>query len=266
MLKVPTEAVALLATLWLRGPQTAAELRSASERLHRFADVSSVEGYLEELATRPTEQGGPLVTLLARRPGSREPRWAHLLSGPLAEEAGHSPAPVEATGSGELAELREEVRRLSDEVATLKDQVQRLVAARDSGPADPVTDRRKARSLLAGGRLRPVEHRQGPPDRRPDNRPDPKERLETLMASASLAGLSGVALLRDPALNKGTAFTDVERDTLGLRGLLPPRVATQDEQEGRVLENLRKLTRAARTATCCSRRCRTATRRCSTRW
>ncbi|MGB3429890.1 MAG: NAD-dependent malic enzyme, partial [Burkholderiaceae bacterium] len=61
------------------------------------------------------------------------------------------------------------------------------------------------------------------------------------MASASLAGLSGVALLRDPALNKGTAFTDVERDKLGLRGLLPPRVASQDEQEGRVLENLRKL-------------------------
>ncbi len=61
------------------------------------------------------------------------------------------------------------------------------------------------------------------------------------MASASLAGLSGVALLRDPALNKGTAFTDVERDKLGLRGLLPPHVASQAEQVGRVLENLRKL-------------------------
>jgi hypothetical protein len=75
VLKVPSEAVALLATLWLRGPQTAAELRSASERLHRFADVSSVEGYLEELATRPAEHGGPLVTLLPRRPGMREQRW-----------------------------------------------------------------------------------------------------------------------------------------------------------------------------------------------
>ena len=135
VLKVPTEAVALLATLWLRGPQTAAELRSASERLHRFADVSSVEGYLEELAARPAEQGGPLVMLMQRRPGSREPRWAHLLSGTPAEDAAPVAAPAAANGGGELAELRDEVRRLSDEVATLKEQVQRLVAAGDSGPA-----------------------------------------------------------------------------------------------------------------------------------
>jgi hypothetical protein len=106
----------------------AAELRSAGERLHRFADVSSVEGYLEELATRPAEQGGPLVTLLPRRPGTREQRWAHLLSGPVAEETGHSPAPVEAAGLGEVAGLREEVRRLSDEVAALTELVRRLAA------------------------------------------------------------------------------------------------------------------------------------------
>jgi len=128
VLKVPSEAVALLATLWLRGPQTAAELRSASERLHRFADVSSVEGYLEELATRPAEQGGPLVTLLSRRPGTREQRWAHLLCGPVAEDPGHPPAPVEAAGMDELARLRDEVHRLSEEVAALKGLVQRLAA------------------------------------------------------------------------------------------------------------------------------------------
>jgi len=51
----------------------------------------------------------------------------------------------------------------------------------------------------------------------------------------------GIELLRDPALNKGTAFTDAERDALGLRGLLPPLVATQDEQVGRILENLRRV-------------------------
>jgi malate dehydrogenase (oxaloacetate-decarboxylating)(NADP+) len=51
----------------------------------------------------------------------------------------------------------------------------------------------------------------------------------------------GIELLRDPALNKGTAFTDAERDALGLRGLLPPLVATQEEQVGRILENLRRV-------------------------
>lgn len=51
----------------------------------------------------------------------------------------------------------------------------------------------------------------------------------------------GVDLLHNPALNKGTAFTDEERDAYGLRGLLPPIVFTQDEQKARMLENLRRL-------------------------
>jgi malate dehydrogenase (oxaloacetate-decarboxylating)(NADP+) len=51
----------------------------------------------------------------------------------------------------------------------------------------------------------------------------------------------GIALLRDPALNKGTAFSERERDVLGLRGLLPPHVSTPDEQVDRVLENFRRL-------------------------
>jgi malate dehydrogenase (oxaloacetate-decarboxylating)(NADP+) len=50
----------------------------------------------------------------------------------------------------------------------------------------------------------------------------------------------GVALLQDPALNKGTAFTEAERDTLHLRGLLPPHVSSQEQQLGRVLENFRR--------------------------
>jgi len=51
--------------------------------------------------------------------------------------------------------------------------------------------------------------------------------------------LSGVDLLHDPILNKGIAFTEQERDALGLRGLLPPRVSSQEEQISRALENLR---------------------------
>jgi len=52
----------------------------------------------------------------------------------------------------------------------------------------------------------------------------------------------GTALLHDPSLNKGTAFTEAERDALGLRGLLPPQVGTQELQVARVLENFRRLT------------------------
>src|SRR6266568_4504227 len=61
-----------------------------------------------------------------------------------------------------------------------------------------------------------------------------------VMANAPSALPKGVALLQDPALNKGTAFTEAERDTLRLRGLLPPHVATQDQQVGRLLENFRR--------------------------
>jgi malate dehydrogenase (oxaloacetate-decarboxylating)(NADP+) len=70
--------------------------------------------------------------------------------------------------------------------------------------------------------------------------------MDTPMPKRSLPPLPewfprGTALLRDPALNKGTAFSDQERDVLGLRGLLPPHVATQDEQVARVLENFERL-------------------------
>jgi len=51
---------------------------------------------------------------------------------------------------------------------------------------------------------------------------------------------SGLALLRDPLLNKGTAFTETERDALGVRGLLPPHVLSQDEQAARTLQHIRR--------------------------
>src|SRR5437868_8683430 len=83
VLQVPSQSVAILTVLMLRGPQTAGELRINGERLHSFADISAVQGFLDELAARPA---GPLVVQLARLPGARENRWAHLLSGaPKAE-------------------------------------------------------------------------------------------------------------------------------------------------------------------------------------
>ena len=69
---LPSET-ALLAVLMLRGPQTAAELRARSERLHHFASVPDVESTLERLVERE------LVQRQERRPGTREERWTHLL-------------------------------------------------------------------------------------------------------------------------------------------------------------------------------------------
>jgi len=96
-LRVPDQAVALLSALLLRGPQTAAELRIATERLHRFADISSVEAFLDELAARSEEQGGALVAKLPRHLGEREQRWAQLLTGtpPAATQPGAPPAAEE---------------------------------------------------------------------------------------------------------------------------------------------------------------------------
>lgn len=112
---VPGAAVALLTQLMLRGPQTAAELRQNTERLHRFADVSSVEGFLEELATREP----PMAVKLPKAPGAREARWAHLLSGPVAS--------VEQAAA--VAQPRdEEVALLRAEVASLRQLVNRIAA------------------------------------------------------------------------------------------------------------------------------------------
>ncbi|MFM2328719.1 MAG: hypothetical protein RLZZ494_822 [Pseudomonadota bacterium] len=118
-LGVPSQSVALLTTLMLRGPQTVAELRLNSERLHRFADISSVEAFLEEL----TEKSPTRVVKLPRAPGEREARWTHLLCGepalPAPSAAGvHGDAA--SVGAAELAALRAEVARLGQEVATLR--------------------------------------------------------------------------------------------------------------------------------------------------
>ena len=80
---VPEQSAVLLGLLMLRGPQTAGELRINAERWYRFADISSVEAFLDELQERSAEKGGPLVLQLPRAPGAREQRWVHLLCGPV---------------------------------------------------------------------------------------------------------------------------------------------------------------------------------------
>ena len=124
VLGVPSQSVALLAVLALRGPQTASELRLHCERLHRFADTSAVEAFLDELAARPAEKGGPLALRLPRAPGAREPRWVHLLCGPVdAASFAAAPAAAAEPPPGELAALREEVARLRGLVEHLYGQL-----------------------------------------------------------------------------------------------------------------------------------------------
>lgn len=129
-LGVPSQSVALLTMLMLRGPQTSAELRLHTERLHRFADVSSVEGFLEELAEREPHR----VVKLPRAPGERESRWMHLLCG---EEHANVQAAQAASNAGagssrtavnedELAALRAEQARMAQELSSLRALVVRM--------------------------------------------------------------------------------------------------------------------------------------------
>lgn len=121
---VPEQSAVLLGLLMLRGPQTSAELRLNTERWYKFADVSSVEGFLEELQDRSEEKGGPLTIKLPRAPGARESRWAHLLCGPVDTQsftvgsgaAGHSTAERIATLETEVASLRTTIQFLCAEL------------------------------------------------------------------------------------------------------------------------------------------------------
>ncbi|WP_373975804.1 YceH family protein [Chitinibacter sp. SCUT-21] len=122
VLQIPTQSVAALAILMLRGPQTAGELRNNCERLHRFADISAIEAFLSELSERTD---GALVTLLPRQAGARESRWAHLLGGevdltPLQSVANASNQPALLA---RIEYLESALAALQNEFAALKARV-----------------------------------------------------------------------------------------------------------------------------------------------
>lgn len=126
VLQVPAQAVAILAVLMLRGPQTAGELRIHTDRLHRFSDISAVEGFLAELAARPD---GPLVVELPRQAGARETRWAHLLSGaPQVSAVTEATAAPERVGVGEIAALRATIEDLRSQLVAMRADVDRLLS------------------------------------------------------------------------------------------------------------------------------------------
>ena len=113
---------AILCVLLLRGPQTPGELRGRTERMHRFEDLDEVLSGLQQLMRREP----PLAKALGRRPGTKEIRYAHLLSGdveawePPAEAASFSPGSADAE---RLIQLEEKVAALQAEVAELKQQM-----------------------------------------------------------------------------------------------------------------------------------------------
>jgi len=121
------QMTALLTCLMLRGPQTPGELRTGSDRMYRFADISSVEAFLEDMATRAA---GALVVKLPRQPGSREHRWAHLLSGVPQIEAGSRVSAEQEDGvtTGEVAALKSNVAQLREEMTELRALVEQLYA------------------------------------------------------------------------------------------------------------------------------------------
>ncbi|MGQ0708284.1 MAG: YceH family protein [Rhodoferax sp.] len=125
------QAAVLLGLLMLRGPQTAAELRQNGERWYRFADTSSVEGFLDELLERSADKGGPLVAKLPRAPGEREQRWAHLLCGAVEVATPVRPVSIQHHPGPTCPRLE----KLEDQIAELQATVAML--CRELGVSPP---------------------------------------------------------------------------------------------------------------------------------
>jgi uncharacterized protein len=114
---------AVLCVLLLRGPQTPGELRGRTERMHRFEDLDAVQSSLQKLMLREPA----LAVVLPRQPGTKESRYAHLLSGEVeAEELPSSrmlSAPASSADDERFSQLGEAVAALRNEVNELKQQL-----------------------------------------------------------------------------------------------------------------------------------------------
>ena len=116
---------AVICVLLLRGPQTLGELRGRTERLHRFEDLEAVQAALQHLMRREP----PLAVMLPRQPGTKESRYAHLLSGeiPVAAPASRGvAAPVDHGQQDRVSHVEEQVATLEREVSDLKQTVEAL--------------------------------------------------------------------------------------------------------------------------------------------
>jgi len=126
-LKFTKQELGIICVMLLRGPQTPGELRSRTNRLCEFADAEEVETALRGLMTR---EDGPFIARLARAPGARESRYAHLFSGAMesavepealqpASTAGDPSAPTSPTLSQRVTALEQIVGELRAEIAAL---------------------------------------------------------------------------------------------------------------------------------------------------
>jgi uncharacterized protein len=121
-LKFTPQELAIVCELLVRGPQTPGELRTRAARMASFSEVGQVETALESLSTRAD---GPFVVRLAREPGRRDSRYAHVFSGAvaipaLAEESITGSAIASAPAPSRLERLEEEVRQLKEELQDIK--------------------------------------------------------------------------------------------------------------------------------------------------
>ena len=125
------EELAPICELMLRGPQTLGELKTRCARIHEFADMAALVAALERLERRPD---GPYVQRLARRPGQKEARYAHLLTGEVPadvpETTNAEATAVTSDDVARLAELELEVKGLRRDLDALRARVEELLDAR----------------------------------------------------------------------------------------------------------------------------------------
>jgi len=120
--------LAAMCVLMLSGPQTMGEIRTRGSRMYDFSGLEEVEQTLHSLSTRESE---PLVTKLARQPGQKDARFAHLLSGlPNLEIAAETSAPIRTTprvsDSERISKLEEQVNALTERVEGLSEQFEQF--------------------------------------------------------------------------------------------------------------------------------------------
>lgn len=121
---------AVLTVLLLRGPQTAGELRTRTERLHEFSDLDAAMNTLRRLAEREPE---PLVAQMERQPGTKENRWMHLFGDSLPAAAAAAPA-ASLSMEQRLEALEAAVEQIRDEMIRLRVLVEAMRAG--APPAD----------------------------------------------------------------------------------------------------------------------------------